>query len=123
MKKVVFVDDSRYTRATLKRILTDAGYEAHEAADGATALELIKSVRPDALVVDLLMAGMTGQELIRTVRFADPAIPIAVVTADIQESTREQCRQLGANLVISKNCLFPDGARFLAEFTKLLPKE
>jgi CheY-like chemotaxis protein len=64
--RILIVDDDDEVRETVRDVLLDAGYEVACAADGADALrQLAELATPDLLLVDLLMPGMSGQELLR----------------------------------------------------------
>jgi CheY-like chemotaxis protein len=77
--KVLVADDDVLVRYTLHRILTDAGHEADEARDGRTVLESLKGDAPEVLVLDLVMPGMTGYEILRWLKTHDPERRIAVI--------------------------------------------
>ena len=81
--KILITDDSEINRALLKEILGD-GYDYLEAEDGTAAVELMRQ-RTDIslLLLDLMMPGMDGMELLRNVRqdFNISHIPVIVLTA------------------------------------------
>jgi len=80
---VLVVDDHRFSRTVLTRILEAAGYDVATAESGERGLELMETTRPDALIVDVEMPGMSGIELCRRLR-EDPAnldLPIVIITA------------------------------------------
>lgn len=110
--KVLYVDDAPYTRLVLQRCLESAGYEARGASGGEEALAYLEQEQPDILVTDLLMAGMDGKELIKHVARLYPALPVVVLSADVQQATRVSCEELGAKAVFSKGNLYPDGKSF-----------
>ena len=79
---VLVVDDEAGVRALARRILEGGGYGVVEAADGAEALELIKSrIRIDFLIADLDMPVMRGEEMARRVRVLNPQLRVLYVTA------------------------------------------
>ncbi len=122
--KVLYVDDSRFTRSTLQRLLLQAGHEAHGVSGGAEALDVLSREKPDLLITDLLMEGISGKEVIRKARDIYPDLVVIVVTADVQNSTQSECLALGAAVVCSKNVLYADGQAFmkvLAEVTTPKP--
>ncbi len=89
MTRVLVIDDDRLIRKVVNKVLTDLGYEVVEAEDGLEALKRIKSIRPDAVIVDKLMPGIDGFEVTRRLR-REPElthIPILVLTgeSDLQE--------------------------------------
>ncbi len=102
MAFVLLIDDSKFTRNQLIRGLAGEGHRIVEAKNGKEGLELIRSQKPDCVVSDLLMPEMDGQTLLRHLRKEGIRIPVIVVTADIQEDTKERCLQLGAVEVLNK---------------------
>ena len=89
MARVLVIDDDRLIRKVVNKALTDLGYEVVEAEDGLEALKRIKSIRPDAVIVDKMMPGIDGFEVTRRLR-REPElahIPILVLTgeSDLQE--------------------------------------
>jgi CheY-like chemotaxis protein len=67
-KRVLVVDDNALLRALLTQSLEHAGYEALSAESGEAALEAVRLSPPDVCVVDQVMPGMSGAELIRVLR-------------------------------------------------------
>jgi CheY-like chemotaxis protein len=100
--RVLVVDDSSFQRRNLRFILEGAGHEVLEAQNGEAGLAQARDQRPDCVLVDLIMPEVGGLELLASMRRSSPATPVIVVTADIQESVREQCAQMGAAAVINK---------------------
>ena len=89
MVRVLVIDDDRLIRKVVNKALTDLGYEVIETEDGLEALKRIKSIRPDAVIVDKMMPGIDGFEVTRRLR-REPElahIPILVLTgeSDLQE--------------------------------------
>ena len=99
MKKVLIVDDQEAIRKMLR--LTLAGrYELFEAADTADAWELLRQVRPDALILDIMMPGeMDGYQLCEKLRAdrALAAIHVVMVTARGQIADLKRGEAVGAN--------------------------
>ena len=102
MARVLVVDDSVFMRMTLSAMVKDGGHEVSLAVNGRDGLEKVKLEQPDCLVTDLNMPEMEGQDLIAAVRTEGIMIPIIVNTADVQESTRERCLELGATAFFNK---------------------
>jgi CheY-like chemotaxis protein len=96
MSRVLITDDSQLTRRILRAILEASGHEVMEASNGNVALELIVQVAPDCVLLDLLMPGMDGFEVLSTLNERGIDIPVIVLTADIQETARKKCIQMGA---------------------------
>jgi CheY-like chemotaxis protein len=86
--QILIVDDDPDMRDLLAEILVDAGYSANCAGDGAEALEALDSTPMDAVLLDLHMPGMNGQEFLGR-RAADPKlakIPVIIISATAQRS-------------------------------------
>jgi threonine synthase len=93
--KIAIVDDHPHVRQLIRRILQAQGeYELSEAADGKSALSLIKDQKPDLIILDLMMPEMDGFSVLDALR-RDPntaSIPVIVVTA--QELTNKEKERL-----------------------------
>ena len=105
MATVIVVDDSAPDRQYVGSLLKYAGYQVMLCADGRAGLELIKKVKPDLVIADLITPGIDGYELARAVR-TDPettATPIILQTAHYLESeVRRIAAQIGIQHVIIK---------------------
>jgi two-component system, chemotaxis family, chemotaxis protein CheY len=106
--KVLVVDDSALSRRTLRRILETSGYEIAEADDGMTALENYFLEKPDLVLLDLVMKGMYGLEVLGKLREMDPKALVIVASADIQSSTRKLADEAGAVGFITKPFISED---------------
>ena len=100
--KILVVDDSSLTRRTLRGLLEEMGYEVEDVSDGTRALEAYFLHRPDAVLLDLVMQGMYGGDVLAKLREMDPAARVVVATADILSSTAEQVRAAGAAGILNK---------------------
>ena len=101
-QKILIVDDSALSRRTLRRILETAGYEVVEASDGMTALEMYFLEKPKLVLLDLVMKGMYGLDVLVKLREMDPKALVIVASADIQSSTRQMVDEAGALAFINK---------------------
>jgi len=100
--KVMVVDDSAMSRRSLRRILESDNYEVIEADDGMAALEKYFLEKPDLVMLDMLMKGMYGLEVLAKLREMDKEVRVVIVSADIQNSTREMAKDAGALDFINK---------------------
>ncbi len=100
--KILIVDDSSLARRTTRQALEEQGYAVEEATDGATAIERYFINRPDLVVLDMVMTGMYGLEVLEKLRVINPDVRVIVATADIQQSTQDQVRAAGASAFINK---------------------
>jgi two-component system chemotaxis response regulator CheY len=100
--KILIVDDSSMSRRITRGILESAGHEVTEAADGMAALERYALEKPDLVLLDMVMAGMYGLEVLQKLREIDGQARIIVATADIQHSTREMAEEHGSRGFLNK---------------------
>lgn len=100
--KVLIVDDSALTRRSLRQILEANDYDVVEAEDGLSAIERYYVEKPAVVLLDLVMRGMYGLEVIEKLRELDAEARIVVVSADIQTSSHELAGQAGACAFINK---------------------
>ena len=101
-QKILIVDDSALSRRTLRRMLESADYEVVEADDGMTALEVYFLEKPHLVLLDLVMKGMYGLDVLVKLREMDPNALVVVASADIQSSTRKLVDEAGALGFINK---------------------
>ena len=100
--KVLLVDDSGLARRSTRRILEEAGYHVVEAEDGLSALERFAVDKPDIVLLDLVMKGMYGLDVLEKLREMDPQARVIVVSADVQTSSRDLVQAAGASGFINK---------------------
>lgn len=79
--KILIVDDEAIMRDSLRDWLTDAGYEVLTAASGPDALELIRKEKPGIGVIDLVLPGSDGLDLLRKARQIVPEMQVIIITA------------------------------------------
>lgn len=101
-RKILITDDSGFSRKVLRRILEKEGYEVVEASDGMHSIELFMMESPEVVFLDLTMPGLNGLEVISKLKHINPAVPIIIASADIQESTRKMAFELGATYYMHK---------------------
>jgi two-component system NtrC family sensor kinase len=95
-KKILVVDDSRDVRETIARlILRPAGYETLSAADGLAGLQIAREQRPDLIIADLQMPGLTGIQLKRTLSLENISIPLILMTGEGSESIASEATLAG----------------------------
>lgn len=104
MVKVLVVDDDRDLRFLIASAFQAEGHTVAEADDGEAALAMVESTRPDAVILDLMMAGSHGWDLLRSIR-RDPdnaGLPVIVCTALSDGRTESNGWSLGCDAFISK---------------------
>ena len=100
--RILIVDDSGLARRNTRRILEGAGYDVIEAEDGMTAIEQYFVQKPAAVVLDLVMKGMYGLDVLAKLKEMDPKACIIVVSADVQTSSRDMVAEAGATAFLNK---------------------
>ncbi len=100
--KILVVDDSSLARRRLRQLLEEMHHTVEEASDGAQALERFYLQRHDVVVLDMVMSGMYGLEVLEKMRTIDPEVRVIIVTADIQRSTARQVKEAGAKAILNK---------------------
>ena len=102
MRKILVVDDSLFARMNICDMLKEAGYETLQAQNGREGLEKVLSEKPDCVLSDLLMPEMDGISFLTSLRAMEITTPVIVLSADIQDTKRKQCLELGTAGFISK---------------------
>ena len=99
---VLVVDDEPTIAEVVARYLERAGYETRIAADGIAAIDAATSARPDLVVLDLMLPGIDGLEVMRRLREQDRGTPVILLTAKGEESDRVIGLRLGADDYVVK---------------------
>jgi two-component system, OmpR family, phosphate regulon response regulator PhoB len=101
---ILLCDDEEVLRQLVRATLGNEEYSIVEAADGDESLELARETRPDLIVLDMMMPGRSGLDVLRELR-ADPeisAIPVIMLTARARESDRDKAVAAGADRYLAK---------------------
>ena len=105
MKRVLIVEDQSDIRKLIRMTLEFEDYEIHEAADGAFGLAMVSAVRPDLVLLDVMMPGeLDGLQVCQRLK-ADPAtrgMKIVLLTARGQARDREAGQAAGADEYLVK---------------------
>ena len=100
---ILVADDSREIREFLERsVLTPAGYGVHTVGDGMSALTLARELRPDLVITDLQMPGLSGIDLIRRLRSDRPSLPMILITGEGSEAVAVEAMRAGATDYLTK---------------------
>lgn len=97
-KTIVVADDDDLLQEILRHKLASRNFDVHGATDGDAAMELVRSLHPDIALLDLMMPGRDGLDILRDVK-ADPelaSIPILILSARNLESEIVAALELGA---------------------------
>jgi CheY-like chemotaxis protein len=109
MKKIVVVDDQAVLTSIYKAKFSAEGFHVETASDGEEALAVIKRIRPDLVVLDLMLPKINGIEVLKTLR-ANPAFqatPVIVFSNAAKPGTVEDAWSAGATIVLSKSNTSP----------------
>ncbi|MDR1573359.1 MAG: response regulator [Clostridiales Family XIII bacterium] len=103
MKKVLVIDDSPFFRGQLRAVLSSE-YEVAEAGDGETGIELVKREKPDLVLLDGVLRGMSGFEVCRILREMESnnLMPIVMITSSDRQEDILLGLELGADDYITK---------------------
>ncbi|HET7767846.1 MAG TPA: response regulator transcription factor [Chloroflexota bacterium] len=93
MQRILVVDDDAAVTSVLKRGLSYEGFAVETAASGAEGLALARERPPDLVILDVMMPGMDGYEVLRRLRAADPQLPVLMLTA--KDAPADQVKGLG----------------------------
>ena len=102
MASVAIVDDEEGIRKALSRLLRASGLDAESYANGQEFLDAAADHRPDCVVLDLHMPGMSGLQVLRKLKAAGQRLSIVVITAHDEPETRERCIDAGACAYLRK---------------------
>ena len=104
MPRLVVIDDDRAFREMLQEALTAEGYEVRVAADGPAGLALAREWKPDLVLCDLHMEGVSGHDVLRTLRRDEltASVPVVFLTGDSTDATQRQTMELGADDFLAK---------------------
>jgi EAL domain-containing protein (putative c-di-GMP-specific phosphodiesterase class I)/CheY-like chemotaxis protein len=101
-RRILIVEDEEAVRRSLVRLLRNRGYAVTACADGADALEVLRSERFSAVVSDIRMPGVSGTELLRRIRAQAPDLPVIFITGEPNLDTAIEAVSLGAFQYIIK---------------------
>ena len=102
MPKLLVVDDEREICDFVKGFFSERGYAVQSASNGDAALFIVKTDKPDLVLLDIKMAGMDGIAILKHIKAFDKNIKVIMVTAlEDQEKMNEACR-LGACEYVTK---------------------
>lgn len=101
--KILLVDDDKTFNQAVELRVSRAGFQTETANDGPTALKLFQSKSFDLVILDLVMPGMPGFEVLEAMHNARPNVPIAVLSLLHQEEDIEKVTKLGATKYFSKS--------------------
>ena len=102
MEKVLIVEDDPPLRLAMTKALRSAGYEVATAKSGTEGLEAALADPPDVVLLDVMLPGKNGYEVLAELRAADPELPIVMITAKGEEADKVRGLELGADEYVVK---------------------
>lgn len=105
MKRVLLVDDDEFNRDLIIQLLEnniDVACEFVEAGNGLEAVDLALTVRPDLVLMDLSLPGISGWEATRRIRKMAQDLPIIAITAHVLKADRDRAIEAGCVDYITK---------------------
>lgn len=109
-KKILLVEDEDFIRSLYQRQLQKAGFEVYTAVDGATGLNMLKTQTFDLLLLDIMLPGMNGLQLLKEFKTQNPNSPmITILLTNLgQEAVIKEGFELGAQAYLIKASYTPD---------------
>ncbi len=102
--KILIVDDQAEIRRLVRYALEDSGHALFEAANGALALQIARAIKPDLVVLDQMMPGMDGLELLASLK-GEPELShvlVLMLTANAEGRDKQAALSAGANYFLTK---------------------
>ena len=120
-KRILVIEDQTKVSAVVQRRLESAGYEVITALDGPEGLGKARSGKPDLIVLDLILPGISGYQVCTLLKKDDACkqIPVLILTARAQEQDIKEGMRVGAEAYMTKP--YKSGA-LLAKVAELLAK-
>lgn len=111
MKSVLIIEDDPYVRRFYERLFVQDAWKAHLVGSGAEGLKSARDLRPDLILLDIMMPGMNGLEVLQQLK-NDPniaSIPVLILTNFGEPELTERAMRLGAAGVMLKVNYSPEG--------------
>jgi CheY-like chemotaxis protein len=122
MTSLLIVDDDARMRSLIRTIVADLVESITECGDGEEAQQCYERLRPEWILMDVVMPGVSGLDATRKIKASDPAAKIVIVTGNESESLRNAAVEAGAcafvskeNLLDLRGMLSPDALNVLAD--------
>ena len=119
-KNVVIVEDNDLNLKLFRDLLQQNGYGVEDTKDGRQALALIQQAKPDLVIMDIQLHGVSGFDLIRQIK-ADPelkVIPVIAVTAFAMKDDKARILASGCEAYVSKPIAIQDFLQTVSQFLR-----
>jgi DNA-binding NarL/FixJ family response regulator len=112
----LIVDDEPHVRVLIRVLLKQLGIEeVWDAADGASALEMVDAHKPDVVLLDINLPQIGGLEVLAKLKAAHPTIPVIIVSSQSTMKTVIQTRELGAEAYVLKHAAKAEVLQMLSD--------
>ena len=102
MALILITDDAAFSRRMIRKGFKNTDHQILEASNGKECLEMVDLHSPDCIILDLLMPELDGFGVLESLKEKASKIPVIVLSADIQDSIKEKCLDLGAVMKLKK---------------------
>lgn len=102
MERVLVIEDDRAVQKALRRLFESEGYAVDVASDGSDGLEKFRAAPPSALVLDLRLPGLAGQDVCREVKQQSPTVPVIILSAKSEVTDKVLLLEIGADDYVTK---------------------
>ncbi len=102
MKKILCVDDEPINLMIIEINLMAEGYEVYKAADGSAAIQMVKEIKPQLVLLDIMMPGISGIDTLKEIKKIDPDIPVIMVSGVTDEAIAKSALEFGAYDYVAK---------------------
>ena len=107
-RRILVVDDEPDVVTILTRYFSDAGFLVDAASHGGDALIAVSQYRPDVVLLDVLMEGLSGVQVLERIRALDPAIRVIMISGSGDSTLRPRALAMGAFAYVPKPLSLPD---------------
>lgn len=117
-KKILMIDDDKMARTLISRYLTNAGSHFIQAENGIEGIERAREEKPDIIILDSHMPGMSGKETLLHIRHDQSLqnIPVILASGDAYKESREELLNAGANDFLTKPIKFTELHKAISQF-------
>jgi len=122
--KILVVDDEKDIVETFKKRLLQEGYDVVVAFSGEEALTKVKRDNPDIILLDLILPGMNGYDVLKEIRqkYKDKWRPVIIISAKTELESVKKCYDLEADHYLTKPCSMENVLRGIRIMISLIPQ-
>ena len=102
MMKILIVDDSTVNNILLENLFESHGYDCYSVLESDSVIDTINTYKPDIILLDIMMPGLTGFDILKLMNKHSIKIPTIILTAYKNSDYKKQAKELGAVEYFSK---------------------